>query len=121
MSTLTIELPEILSQQVEQRGLSPQRLQQLFVGWVQSYLQRSDTAVANQTATPSATTFPGPDDQKITNSGIVMDEVALMAEKPYRYPSVPMPVSSLDVWMNLLSEGYEGDALVDTEALYEEV
>jgi len=50
-----------------------------------------------------------------------MNEVALTAEKPYRYPTVPMPVSSLDVWMNLLPEGYEGDALADTEALYEEV
>jgi hypothetical protein len=40
---------------------------------------------------------------------------------PYRYPTVPVPPSSLDAWMNLIPEGYEGDALADTEALYDEV
>jgi len=43
-------------------------------------------------------------------------------ERPlYIYPTVPVPPSSLDKWMNLLPEGYEGDALADTEALYDEV
>lgn len=37
------------------------------------------------------------------------------------YPTVSLPASSLDAWTNLLSEGYEGDALLDTEALYDEV
>jgi hypothetical protein len=31
-----------------------------------------------------------------------------------------MPASTLDDWLNLVPEGYEGDALMDTEALYEE-
>ena len=40
---------------------------------------------------------------------------------PYHYPTVPVPASSLDGWLDLVSEGYEGDALADTEALYDEV
>jgi hypothetical protein len=40
---------------------------------------------------------------------------------PYVYPTVPVPPSSLDAWLDLLPEGYEGDALKDTEALYDEV
>jgi hypothetical protein len=40
---------------------------------------------------------------------------------PYIYPTVPVPPSSLDAWLDLLPEGYEGDALEDTEALYNEV
>jgi hypothetical protein len=39
---------------------------------------------------------------------------------PYVYPSVPCPAATIDAWMNLLPEGYEGDALADTEALYDE-
>ena len=40
---------------------------------------------------------------------------------PYLYPTVAVPPSSLDGWLNLVPEGYEGDALADTEALYDEV
>jgi len=40
---------------------------------------------------------------------------------PYVFPTVPVPPSSLDAWLNLVPEGYEGDALKDTEALYDEV
>ncbi len=39
---------------------------------------------------------------------------------PYLYPSVGVPATSLDGLIGLLSEGYEGDALADTEALYDE-
>lgn len=42
-------------------------------------------------------------------------------QPPWRYPTVPVAASSLDNWLALLSEGYEGDALADTEALYDEV
>jgi hypothetical protein len=41
-------------------------------------------------------------------------------QPPYRYPTVSVPPSSLDRWLNLAPEGYEGDALADTEALYDE-
>ena len=37
------------------------------------------------------------------------------------YPTVAVPPSSLDGWLNLIPEGYDGDALVDTESLYDEV
>ncbi len=40
---------------------------------------------------------------------------------PYIYPTVATPPSSLDGWLDLVPEGYEGDALADTEALYDEV
>ena len=32
----------------------------------------------------------------------------------YIYPTVPVPLSSLDGWLDLVPEGYEGDALADT-------
>ncbi len=39
----------------------------------------------------------------------------------YLYPTVALPASSLEAWTKLLDEGYGGDALADTEALYDEV
>ena len=48
--------------------------------------------------------------------------VKLAAERPvYEYPSVGLPADSLANWVNLVPEGYDGDALADTEALYDEV
>ncbi|MBU1661414.1 MAG: hypothetical protein KKD28_08065 [Chloroflexi bacterium] len=41
-------------------------------------------------------------------------------QPPYLYPTVAVPTSSLNGWLNLLPEGYEGDALADSEALYDE-
>ncbi len=37
------------------------------------------------------------------------------------YPTVATPASSLNVWTDLLPNGCGGDALADTEALYDEV
>lgn len=37
----------------------------------------------------------------------------------FAHPAVSLPASSLDAWTNLLSEGYQGNALADTEALYD--
>ncbi|MBI3913902.1 MAG: hypothetical protein HY327_06920 [Chloroflexi bacterium] len=39
---------------------------------------------------------------------------------PYLYPTVPVSVTTLNAWMNLLPNGYEGDALADSEAVYED-
>lgn len=36
----------------------------------------------------------------------------------FRYPTVSAPASSLNTWAQLLKEGYEGNALADTEDLY---
>lgn len=41
-------------------------------------------------------------------------------ETPYRYPTVAMPASSLRGWSQILEEGYEGDALADSEAIYDD-
>ena len=38
-----------------------------------------------------------------------------------RYPTVTPPASSLTAWKDLMPEGCGGDALADTEALYDEV
>jgi hypothetical protein len=50
--------------------------------------------------------------------------VAMISEQKrqfsYRYPTIALAPSSLDRWLNLVPEGYEGDALADTEALYDE-
>ena len=40
---------------------------------------------------------------------------------PYRYPTVENPASSLNGWLDLIPDGCGGDALADTEALYDEV
>lgn len=40
---------------------------------------------------------------------------------PCIHPTIPVPASTLDGWMDLVPKGYEGDALADTEALYDEV
>lgn len=40
-------------------------------------------------------------------------------QPPYLYPTVVTSASSLSGWRNLLSVGYEGDALADSEALYD--
>lgn len=47
-------------------------------------------------------------------------EVAVAAEQPpYLYPTVPVPYSVFEGLSKVLSEGYEGDALADSEALYD--
>ena len=52
--------------------------------------------------------------------GQVVKTVPQPTGAPYLYPTVPVPASSLAQWVNLLPEGYDGDALADTEALYDE-
>jgi hypothetical protein len=42
-------------------------------------------------------------------------------QTPWLYPTVPVSPESLMKWTELLTSGYEGDALADTEALYDEV
>jgi hypothetical protein len=39
---------------------------------------------------------------------------------PYLYPTVAAPPSSLTAWLDLIPGGCGGDALADTEALYDE-
>ena len=37
------------------------------------------------------------------------------------YHTICLSASSLDWWLNLTPSGYEGDALLDTEAIYDQV
>ena len=39
---------------------------------------------------------------------------------PYLFPTIALPATSLNAWMNLVPKGYDGDALADSEALYDE-
>lgn len=41
-------------------------------------------------------------------------------DRPYLYPTVPLPASALDGLVGIMPP-VEGDALADTEALYDEV
>ncbi len=47
--------------------------------------------------------------------------VAEREAPPYLYPTVENPASSLSAWLDLIPEGCGGDALADTEALYDQV
>ena len=38
---------------------------------------------------------------------------------PYLYPSVGTPISNMQALARLLTEGYDGDSVLDTEALYD--
>jgi hypothetical protein len=58
--------------------------------------------------------------QEQAQKGQVVEIVVKPTGAPYLYPTVPVPASSLAQWVNLLPEGYDGDALADTEALYDE-
>lgn len=117
MTTLTIELSDTLFQQAQQRGFSQQSLEQFVSLWVHSYFQGKDAQVTPATpVAPVTTTLSEERRQAIINSRVVES----CEGKPYRSPTVLMPVSSLDLWMNLITEGYEGDALADTEAVYDE-
>ena len=40
---------------------------------------------------------------------------------PHTFPTVCLPATSLDAWLDLVPAGYVGDALTDTEAIYDEV
>jgi hypothetical protein len=112
MASLTLELPDSLMQQLEQRGLSIHRLQTLVGQWMQSYLQK------NEEETPKKRESEW--EHQVLPNGIEI-WIEPLEGKPYRYPTVLVSASSLDMWRNLALSGYEGDALADTEALYDEV
>jgi hypothetical protein len=57
---------------------------------------------------------------ELAQEGQVVETSKPKGRAPYLYPTVPVPASSLAQWVNLLPEGYDGDALADTEALYDE-
>lgn len=58
--------------------------------------------------------------QAQTPSAPLTPEVAGAAERtPYLYPNVPVPYSVFEGLSKVLPEGYEGDALADSEALYD--
>jgi hypothetical protein len=59
-------------------------------------------------------------DQARRGQAVVAGPEKEKKEPPYRYPTVPVPASSLDGLVGIMPP-VGGDALADTEALYEEV
>ncbi len=60
--------------------------------------------------------------QQAQQGRAVVETPAMAAEPhpPYRYPTVVVPFSTFEELSRIPFEGYEGDALADTEALYDE-
>ncbi len=58
--------------------------------------------------------------QQAKKSRAVQPAAGREERPPYLYPTVALPASSLNNWLDLVPEGYEGDALTDTESLYDE-
>ncbi len=117
MTTLTIELPDNLSHQIHARGISQQSLKQMFIRGLQVFLREEAT---NQDKVSSTSTLP------IDNEAFARHKVANLGDasetkgQVYCYPTVSIPPSSLDGLIAIIP-GIEGDALADTEALYDEV
>ncbi len=74
----------------------------------------------NQDKVVSTSTLPIDNEAFARHMVANLREVSEPKAQVYCYPTVSVPASSLDGWVNLI-EGYEGDAVTDTEALYEEV
>jgi hypothetical protein len=108
MTTLTIELPENLSHQVHKRGISQQSLKNMFIGGLEIFLRKE---VTNSTLPIENESFTR---QKVANHREVFEPPV------YCYPTVSVPLSSLDGLIGIMP-GIKGDALVDTEALNDEV
>jgi hypothetical protein len=51
MTVLTVELPEMLAQQIQKRGISSQRLERMFIQFVQAYLHEHEAGSASATPT----------------------------------------------------------------------
>jgi hypothetical protein len=51
MTTLTIELPDALAQQVQARKISPQRLERVLIRFMELYLEEADVVL--ETANPT--------------------------------------------------------------------
>ena len=110
MASLTLELPDSLMQQVEQRGLSMQRLQTLMGQWVQSYLQKTGEDTPRNREEEW--------EHKVLPNGVEV-WVESLEGKPYRHPTVLVSAASLDGLVGCLPE-ISGDALADTEVVYED-
>ncbi len=55
MAALTIELPEVLAQQVQARGISRQRLEKTVIHLVEVYLHECDKVSSSDRASPIET------------------------------------------------------------------
>ena len=103
MTTLMIELPDNLSHQIHKRGISQQSLKELFIGGLEVFLRKE---VINSTLPiDEALTF-----QKVANHSDVFETTG----QAYRYPTVSVPLSSLDGLIGIMP-GIKGDALAVPE------
>ncbi|MCK5522290.1 MAG: hypothetical protein KAI83_04065 [Thiomargarita sp.] len=81
MSTLTIELPEILFQQIQTYKISLPGLEKMFVRLVQEYINEYQKTVINHKESPAPTTSIALDGetfarQVIANNRLLFEELA---------------------------------------------
>jgi len=81
MTTLTIELPEILAQQIQTYGISRQGLEQIFIRLVQTYLHEYKATLANDQVSPTGATSVALDGEAfarhvISNNRELFDQLA---------------------------------------------
>jgi hypothetical protein len=50
MTTLTIELPDRISQQIRDQKISPERLENMIINWVEAYLQARQSTPLSETS-----------------------------------------------------------------------
>jgi hypothetical protein len=117
MTTLTIELPDNLSHQIHARGISQQSLKEILIRELQVFLREEAT---NQDKVSSTSTFPIDNESFARHKVANHRDVSEPKAQVYCYPTVSVPLSSLDGLIDIMP-GIEGDALADTEALYDEV
>jgi hypothetical protein len=110
MASLTLELPDSLMQQLEQRGLTIHRLQTLVGQWMQSYLQKNEEETTKKRESEW--------EHQVLPNGIEI-WIEPLEGKPYRYPTIAVSAASLAGLEGCLP-GISGDALADTEAVYDD-
>ncbi|MDM8560896.1 hypothetical protein [Candidatus Parabeggiatoa sp. HSG14] len=78
MSTLTIELPEILDQQIKTCRISQQGLEQMFICMMQTYLHEYKATPVNDKALPTSIALNGDTfaRQVIANNRELFEELA---------------------------------------------
>ncbi len=57
--------------------------------------------------------------QKAQQGQPVTSAAVKESHPPYLYPTVSTPIANMQALVGVLEKGYEGDALADTEALYD--
>ena len=90
MTTLTIELPENLSHQIDIRGISQQSLKHRFIRGLQVFLRGEST---NQGKIAPTLTLPIDNEVFAHHKVANLDDASEAKEPVYCYPTVSVPLS----------------------------